>query len=482
MNANRRLFLLSVVMLVMWVASIPAVGCFSIVVGRKASVDGYVILAHNEDDGAPQIVNHYKVPRKQHRPAEQVMLRNGGKLEQAEWTWECLWSEMPGMLFSDSYVNEWGVAVTSDNCPSREDRPEITDGGIGFMLRKLIAQQARTAREGVLLAAELVERFGYIDSGRTYVICDPMEGWLFCVVNGKHWIAQRVPDNEVVMVANTYTIGQVDLRDRKNVLACTDIVDYAVERGWYDPEEGPFDFAAVYANPDAAASPSNVGRKWAALQYVTDENLQAGPGLPFSIRPNRKLGAGDIMEILRHDNTAEGDASSSGASASGPGQPLCSPVTQTAFVMQLRKDRPIDLGVVHWVCLGCPRTSFFVPFHFGIEEFPRGWALQSERPAEGVFDAKVKTPFVVDSMEAFWTFSNFRDKVDSGDTSLLSASKNAVRDFQRDALALQGPVEKAAKELYKKDRTAGVKLLENHSKGLYMTSLEMMAQLVEPIQ
>jgi len=36
-------------------------GCFSIVVGREASVDGYVIMAHNEDDAPPQIVNHHKI-------------------------------------------------------------------------------------------------------------------------------------------------------------------------------------------------------------------------------------------------------------------------------------------------------------------------------------------------------------------------------------------------------------------------------------
>jgi hypothetical protein len=36
----------------------PCEGCFSIVVDKDASVDGYVIMAHNEDDSQPQIVNH----------------------------------------------------------------------------------------------------------------------------------------------------------------------------------------------------------------------------------------------------------------------------------------------------------------------------------------------------------------------------------------------------------------------------------------
>ena len=55
-------------------------GCFSIVVGKNASEDGHVIMAHNEDDTIPQIVNHHKVPRRKYAPGEKVKLRNGGQL------------------------------------------------------------------------------------------------------------------------------------------------------------------------------------------------------------------------------------------------------------------------------------------------------------------------------------------------------------------------------------------------------------------
>jgi len=61
-------------------------GCFSIVAGKEASADGYVIIAHNEDDFPPQIVNHHKIPRKKHSPGEKVNLLNGGRLAQVEQT------------------------------------------------------------------------------------------------------------------------------------------------------------------------------------------------------------------------------------------------------------------------------------------------------------------------------------------------------------------------------------------------------------
>lgn len=453
-------------------ATSPCWGCFSIVVGKDASADGHVIVAHNEDDGAPQIVNHHKVGRKR-RAAATVTLRNGGVLEQVEQTWAYLWSEMPGMLFSDSYLNEWGVTVTSDNCPSREDGPEITDGGIGYMLRRLVAERAKTAREGVLLAGKLVERFGYIDSGRTYIIGDPDEGWLFCVVNGKHWMARRVPDDHVAMVANTYTIREVDLADDANFLASADIIDYAKKRRWYDPHtDGAFDFAAAYANPDSASNPSNTGRQWSGLTCVTDRRLAPGPDLPFSVVPKAKLSVLDVMQILRHDKSDETGAVPPDSRIVCA---LCSGATQTSFVAQLRKDPPRDITLVYWVCLASPRTSFYLPFHFGISRFPAGFCLSSARPTDRLYRRKVQASFTPNPQEGFWTFSSFRDKIENEVAAKKTAVQEAARRMEQNAMDLQGPVEQAARRLYPADNAAAARLLENYSKGVYLSCLETMS-------
>ncbi|HPY50539.1 MAG TPA: C69 family dipeptidase, partial [Sedimentisphaerales bacterium] len=475
-DKSRGLILIALALLMLWAA--PCGACFSIVVGKDASTDGCVLVGHNEDDYPPQVVNHYKVPRQMHGPGATVVLRNGGVLEQVEQTWAYLWSEMPGMLFSDTCVNEWGVTVTSDGCPSREDRPKITDGGIGWTLRRLIAQRARSAREGVLLAGRLVERFGYVASGRTYIVADPNEGWLFCAVQGKHWLARRVPDNEVAMVANTYTIRQVDLADEDNVLASKDIVTYAIERGWYDPQkDGPFDFAAVYADPASASHPNNAGRQWAGLRYVASREIAPGFDLPFSVIPKRKLGVTDIMEILRHDEPNQPESSP----ASGFGCALCSGATQTSFVAQLRRELPLDTGLVYWVCLAEPRTSVYLPFHFGITDFPAGFRTQPEQPTSDVYDRKVGAPFVPDPREAFWVFSNFRDKAERQGPALVAAARNRAERIESRAVAMQRPLEDAARRLHETDRIGVGELLANFSYGLYLLALEGMdAALRQP--
>jgi dipeptidase len=472
---RRQVAILLAVAIMILAQSVPGRACFSIVVGKNASADGCVLVGHNEDDGAPQIVNHHKLPRRTYPAGTLLTLQTGASLEQAPQTWACLWSEMPGMLFSDSYVNEWGVTVCSDNCPSREDRPELTDGGIGWDLRRQVALRARTAREGVLLAGRLVERFGYADSGRTYIIADPNEGWLFCAVNGKHWLARRVPDGEVAMVANTYTVRSVVLGNDDGVLASKDIVEYARSRGWCNPAAGAFDFAATYANPKAASHPNNIGRQWSGLRYVASDPLTAGPDLPFSVTPKHKLSAADVMQILRHDKEGE----SGTMPADSPFLcALCSGATQTSFVAQLRTGMPRDIGVVYWVCLASPRTSFYIPFHFGIADFPVGYTAASDRPTPEYYDGKVEAGFSPDLREAFWTFSNFRDKMDRKDSSAMERLRTEQRRVERNAIEMQGPIEEAAGRLYGIDKAAAGRLLENYSKGVYTSGVEAMAAVL----
>lgn len=125
--------------------------CFSIIAGRKATADGSVLFAHNEDDGIHYVSRMQRIERAMHTPGEWVVLANGGRIPQAEVTLACWLLEMPGLSYSDALLNECGVAVATDYCGSREDKPSITDGGIGKGLRHIVAQRARTAREGVII-------------------------------------------------------------------------------------------------------------------------------------------------------------------------------------------------------------------------------------------------------------------------------------------------------------------------------------------
>jgi len=460
-------------------AANPDGGCFSIVVGKAASADGWVMMAHNEDDGMPQVVNHHKIPRKTHAANEVLELENGARIVQPQQTWAYIWSEMPGMDFSDSYLNEWGVCICSDACPSREDQPQLVDGGITHTLRQVVAERAKTAREGVHMAGDLIERFGYASSGRTYIICDPNEGSLLSVVNGVHWAARRVPDSQVALIANSYTIHEIDLADTLNYLGSPDIIDYAVERGWHDPAAAPiFDFAAVYADSTAGSDERNIGRQWDGLCRIAAEPPSYASPLPFSVAPKGKVAAKDLMAILRRhyeETPLYAAAPTTGCPHDNPITTICGRETQTSFVAQLRGGRPAEIGLVYWVCLSSPCASCYVPFYFGLDSFPSTYQGPSAAPTEEEYLAKVEQPtFAVDEASAFWTFSAFRHHLEQQYGKSWSTARRMLDSVEATAFMRQAEVEKAAVDLFAADKTKALGQLVTFTRDIHTSAIDRM--------
>ncbi len=455
-------------------------GCFSAVVGKEVSAAGWVMMAHNEDDYIPQIVNHHKVARQKHGPGATVQLVNEGTLEQVPETWSYIWSEIPGLLFSDSYLNEWGVCICSDACPSREDSPDLKDGGISYMLRRIVTERARTAREGVHIAGELIERFGYASSGRTYVISDPNEGWLLAAVNGKHWVAQRVPDDRVALIANTYTIHEIDLADSMNYLGSSDIIGYAVQRGWYDSQiDGEFDFAAAYADPKVAADERNIGRQWDGIRLLAADPPEYGDPLPFAIVPNGKVDVGMIMSVLRsHYENAELYGTDSLACPHGNNvTPICRHDTQTSFIAQLRGSMPTDIGLVYWVCLSSPCVSSYIPFYFGMETFPQRFTGLSAQPSRDDYLRRVDLAFKVDSSSAFWTFTHLRHTVENDYPGIADQVRAMFDAVESETLDDQATVEREAAALYADDTARAISILSEFTQSVIADNWAILREL-----
>ena len=278
--------------------------CFGIIVGRKASTDGYVYLGHNEDQSGEQMLNIYNVPATPQRLSY-------------------LWFEFPGQKTGDSFVNEWGVAVTSDHCPSKEtmegavahDRrfrrivgDSRSGGPVLYEVRVAVAQKARSAREGVKIIGEMVERYGYADDGRSYLVADRGEGWVVAVVRGRHWVAQRVPDDEIMTIPNYYVIGEVDLADTANFLGSKDLIKYARKRGWYNPRrDGAFRFRLAYGTPASLEHPHNLERHRLAQETFFGDAI-LGPDAPFSRKPVHPFHRRHLSQLLteppiRNDRT-----------------------------------------------------------------------------------------------------------------------------------------------------------------------------------
>jgi dipeptidase len=397
--------------------SYEGLNCFSIGVGKSATHGSQVFLAHNEDDGGRMLVNYYKVPPQDHSPESVVTLKRGHKLEQVTHTYGYLWLQMPGMDFSDSYMNEWGVTIASNNCPSRETGDDTTDGGIRFWLRRLMIERAASAREAVQIGGQLVETIGYGDSGRTYVVADTEEVWFMAVVRGRHWIAQRVPDDQVAVIPNCYTIGEVDLSDERNFLGSEDIITYAVQRGWYDPtRDGSFHFAQSYSNPSSWNSKGNRLRWWRALNLLAETRYELNDPFPFSFHPKSTVSRSMIYRVLRdhyegtiYDHTQEYKYGSPNEMLIST---ICAQSNQYGFVAQLRGAIPVELGAILWVAPRRPDIHPFIPFYLGMEALPPSLAWNTYQYALSYQFDPPSDLFEQTSSHAHWKFGNHAETVD----------------------------------------------------------------------
>ncbi len=468
----------AVVVVLFW--SLPSQACFTIVAGKKATADGSVLFAHNEDDHGPILINVWFVPRQQHSPGEVVHLKNGGQLPQIPETWAYLWVEAVGLSFSDYGSNEWGVTVASDACPSvvEPGQAELTDGGISYMLRLLVLQRAKTAREGVEIAGKLLDQFGYPAPGRTLAIADGNEAWMLAILRGKHWLAQRVPDDGVVVLPNVYVIREVDFGDSENFIFCKDdLREYAARYGWYDPKSGPFDFARIFAtsyDPMYAERGYDL-RQWRGQQLISGktmsgEEIRARGGLPFAVKPAHPLKVADLFSVLRdhYEGTPyDVTASKEGNPNNSTYRTICTISTQHATVAQLRAGLPREYANVVWFSFGRPDVNTFVPLYTSILDIPPAFHFALPRndwqtafthhfdPLPGTFDYR--------SELAFWIFNDLENVMGLDYYRTISRIQDEWQKQEKEALALRPAIEATAERLLKSSPEEALAFLHDYS-------------------
>jgi dipeptidase len=428
-----------------------APGCSTVVVGKKASLTGEVLLGHNEDNEGRLVVVCYRMPRLKHAPGEMIASEERrARIPQVAETAAFLWWETIAewkASYSDDFINEHGVAVVSDSCwPSKETKGELVDGGIGYGLRRVIAERAKTAREGVDIAAALVDRYGYADSGRTYIIADKNEGWLFEVVMGKHYVARRVADDEVAFIPNWYTIREVNFIDKEQWVVSPDLVSYAVQRGWFTPKAhgnmSGFDFAKAYMSPamfdthwKITKDPRqdyNVLRHKYALEMITGGSFGYGRDYPFAVKLARKMGPEDLMALFRTHYEGKPDyRTTSPANSPHSLATICASETQESLIFQFRENP--DFTAVWWTA-GRPCTSAYVPWYLGIQRVPEGYGWKDPVEAMASHFKPSEDDLSRNPDRAWWAFMDLQNGLEPryfGDDKEREAGAYAGRDVLR---------------------------------------------------
>jgi dipeptidase len=413
--------------------------CFTILVGKNASTDGSVFIAHNEDDlNDHNFVDLHKVPRIRHKRGErQVFLNKTDSLDEVAETFGYFW--ITGSKYiEEQYLNEWGVAITSN---SSQSKVLIGNGRIDHNLRRIVIERARTAREAVTIAGMIVEKFGYATSGRVYAIADPNEAWVFEVANGKHWIARRVPDDGVVVIPNYYVIDDFNAADTANYLSSPELVGYAAANGWYDPHKDPtFNFRKVYGHKNRIDATWNIARKWVILNQLAAERYDINAEFPFAVKPKQKVGIRTLIDALsnHYENTEFGrDPSRNNGSPHPRGGlgvkdtlSVCNVYNDYACITQLRNWLAPGIGNVCWIAPRYPCIQPFIPWYYGIDTISSDYEKATYSEALENYNTKNLDYIGMYPGHACWVFDDFAGRVDSSYGNEIKALQQWRDKFQ----------------------------------------------------
>ena len=184
--------------------------CTTFVVGRGATADGSVLASHS-NDGDGVTAGNLKLIR---ASDWKLPVRTHGDVPQVAHT-HAYFTKAGGY----ASMNEFQVGLAESTCVAAFTANRSAGARLNIVdLGALGLERASNARAAVQVMGGLAERFGYADNGESLLVYDPGEAFIFHVLPDDTgasavWVAQRVPDDHVAVVANAFTVRQVAFDD-----------------------------------------------------------------------------------------------------------------------------------------------------------------------------------------------------------------------------------------------------------------------------
>ena len=457
--------------------------CTSIMVGKKASTDGSVMTSHTCDGGyrtwmrwekaadykEGDMMKIYKGTMRTYDVNDKHGVKEAGEIPQVAHTYAYLNTAYP--CFNEKQL---AIGETTFGGPDTLRN----DNGMFWIeeLERVALQRCDNAQDAISVIAELIEKYGYGDSGEAITIADTKEVWLMEIMGegpdkiGGIWAAQRVPDGEVGVSANIPRIKYLNRKDEKNFRCSDNIEEVAKKYGLWDGEGELIwykAFASGYSNGKNFRE-----REWYILNELAPSlNLDINAeDLPFSVKPEKKVDVRDVMRLFRAnyegtvlDQTANlkvvnrnGDtivASTANPWMGGTERNLYNmlkPGTidfkrgvamswcSYSFVAQLRGWMPDEIGGVIWISVENPGESPRIPVYSGCTQMPKCF----NRCGHGGYDEQT----------ALWRYRQANKLAQVNWGACKDIVYGNVLRYEEKAMTEMPELEKRVEKLLKKDK------------------------------
>nr|WP_308235375.1 C69 family dipeptidase [Prevotella sp.] len=467
---------------IMSASAIESSACTNLIVGKKASVDGSVLVSYNADDyGMFGHLCHY--PAGTHKKGE---MRKIFDWDTGEYHGEI--PEAPVTYNVIGNINEFQLSIGETTYGGREEMVDTT-GILDYgSLIYVTLQRAKTAREAIAVMTSLVEKYGYCSEGETFSICDPNEAWIMEMMGtgpgskGVVWVAMRIPDNAICAHANQSRIGKFDMKDKKNVLYSKNVISYARKMGWFTGKDADFSWKNTYARPDFSGRRFCDARVWSFFNHYQkgfDRYLPWALGkdpnaedMPLWIIPDRKLSVHDVEMGMR--DHYEGTALALDTTNVGGGiyqmpyrptplqfkvdgktyfneRPISTQQTAFSFVSQLRSWMPREIGGVIWFGNDDANMVAYTPVYCGNTVQPECYNTPG---ADAV---------TFSDKNAFWVCNWVSNMVYPRYSQIFPELQTLRDSLEASYFAQQADFEKKAMNLYATDKQAALRMLNDYS-------------------
>lgn len=384
--------------------------CTNLIVGRKASADGSVMVTYSADDyGSYGFLHFY--PAADHTPGTMRKLYDYetnnylGEIPEAPHTYNVI-----------GQINEHQLSIMETTFGGREELIDTTGLFDYGSLMYVTLQRARTAREAIDVWTKLVETYGYRSEGESITIADPNDVWVLEMIGkgpgrkGAVWVARRLPEDCITGHANQARITRFPLKDPKNCVYAKDVISLAREKGWFSGKDEDFSFRDAYAPNDFSGRRICEARVWTFFnRFCTgmDKYLPYAMGIednteemPWCIKPDTLVSLNALKQAMRdhYEGTPMQMTSDIGA---GPYEapyrptplyfqvdsvkyfnerPISTQQTAVTYLAQLRSWLPNHIGGLLWV--GCDDANMvaYTPLYCCTTVCPEPYAQETADP------------------------------------------------------------------------------------------------------
>ena len=461
-------------------SGVEAIACTGLLVGKKASTDGSVMISYAAD-------SHSLYGEMYRWPA--ATWPKGAMLEVKEWDTGKPLGKIAQVENTYSVVgnmNEHQVAITESTFGGRHELVDTTGIMDYGSLIYIALQRSKSAREAIKVMTDLVKEYGYYSSGETFSIADKNEAWVMEMIGkgpgnkGAVWVAIRIPDDCISAHANQFRIQQIPFDDKENCIYSPDVVSFAREKGYFKGKDADFSFAKAYCPYDFSALRGCEARVWSffrkydtTMDQYTDF-IKGDPSkepMPLYVKPNRKLSVQDVQNGMRdHYEGTDLDMTKDAGAGSYKVPYRWRPMTfevdgqeytneraiatqQTGFVIvpQMRNWLPDAIGGILWFAVDDADMAVFTPVYASVTDVPECYRVGNGDLLNFSWTS------------AFWIHNWVANMAYHKYSFMIQDIRKVQQELENGYQETVPAIDKAAQELYAKDPAETVKFLTWYS-------------------